>query len=129
MADLDGISSQTVLVKDRFIERRNWQRLLSKYDYQVAVRVESNAPQSVLVRDASIAGISLVLDDATISCVGQSAEVTIGDQTLRGVIRNVTPVHGEKYRVGLYWTEPHIEAILSLTTRTQHRCDDKTRQG
>lgn len=124
MGELNDSTNQTHVFEDRCQERREWQRLLATGDYRVGLSVGAGHSQSATVKDASIAGIAVVVEDASKIVVDQSAEIEIENRRVRAQIKNIAPAIGGGYRVGLYWSEPDIGSILSLMSKTQVPCRD-----
>lgn len=117
---MDELNDQTQIIEGRCPDRREWKRLLATSEYRVGLSVEAGDSRPAMVKDASIAGIALIVRDSSRLAVGDRAEIEIAGRKVTATIKNIVPAAGgEGFRIGLYWSEPKIDSILTLMCRTQ----------
>jgi len=113
--------SQTQILDEEMLERREWERLLANWDCEVTIATDSGESQKAVVKDVSIAGIAIVVERASRCIVGQSVGIGIGDRTVSAIVKHVAPTPDGSYRIGIFWAEPKIDSILWLMKESQAR--------
>ncbi len=122
MGEPNNSTSQTQIRDKELLERRERERLLANWDCEVTFSMDSGVSQRAVVKDVSIAGIAIVVEQASQCIVGQSVGIGIGDRIVPATVKHIasTPDGGE--RIGIFWAEPKIDSILWLMKESQaHR--------
>ncbi len=83
-------------------DRRGCRRGTGKIP-RLRLRVGNTFCQDAEVLDESLAGISLLVTDATVVQVGQEIRLVHGERSVPAIVKHVLQREDGKYRLGLEW--------------------------
>jgi hypothetical protein len=95
-------------------DRRNRTRIVPYDPLEAVFSSAPKKPQLAVVEDMSFAGIAVRIGDASGLAVGQELYISILNQSMPTVIRNIVRLSEGGYRVGAEFIDPDLQQVTGV---------------
>jgi hypothetical protein len=95
-------------------DRRNRTRIVAHDPLEVVFSSAAKHPHSAVAEDVSFGGISLLIEDASGLAVGQELYISILNQSMPVVIRNIVALPEGGCRVGAEFIDPDLQQVTAV---------------